>query len=317
MDKYISNMDNTISNKRLKVCFFWFGIDGRYGQWKDGLWKAMKIIEKDHDVTYLDVTPESIKKCHELSPDIVLFWEASCTSRGQDAEMYWSVCKLPFKKALLFAGGPLEAIDVYDFDIVFVESQINAEDCERQGIKWRTAFGVNDDIFFPQELPKVFTSTYQATCASWKRQGLVAEALGRNVVFCGRDQKSDPQPFIDARKYSLVLPELPMEAVATLLNSSDVVVNAASFWGGGQRCTLEALACNIPVICCDDSPKNMEYVIESGCGTVCQPNVESIRQAVLKVSTENYGDKGVNYIKNKWSAQHYADSLLAGIQEIL
>jgi glycosyltransferase involved in cell wall biosynthesis len=201
--------------------------------------------------------------------------------------------------------------------MVFVESQINADDCERQGIRHRTAFGINDEIFFPKKLPKVFTATLQATCASWKRQGLASEALGRNIVFCGRDQKSDPQPFIDARKSSLVLPELPMEAVATLINSSDVVLNTASYWGGGQRATLEALACNVPVICCDDSPKNMEYVIESGCGIVCKPEVESIRNAVLQAGATDFGSKGIDYIQKKWTARCYADSLLVGIKEIL
>lgn len=301
---------------KYKIAFIWFGIDGRYGtgKWRDGLYKAMKILEQNHEVRYLEPSDDSI---HEFNPDVVLFWEAPCTIRGKDSEMFKKVCALPYKKILLFAGGPLEANDVIDFDLVLVESKINADDCERQGIKYDIAFGVNDEIFFPRKLPKVITSVYQATCAGWKRQGLVAEALRENVIFCGRDQKEDPQPFIDARKYSLVLPEQAPESVAVLINSAYVVVNAASYWGGGQRCTLEALACNVPVICCDDSPKNREYIEESGCGVVCQPTVESIRQAVLTAQATDYGNKGVEYIKSKWTAQHYADSLLRGIKTIL
>jgi len=298
----------------MRIAFVWFGIDGRYGKWKDGLWKAMQLIEQQHEVRYFEPKEDIIA----WKPDVVLFWEAACTINGPipESDMYKKIHSLPCKKILLFAGGPLEAMWVYQFDMILVESAINEEDCERQGLKYMRAFGVNDDIFKPANLPKIFDATMQATCASWKRQGLLAEALKERVVFCGRDQKSDPQPFIDARKYSLVLPDLPMDAVATLINSSHTVVNTASFWGGGQRCTLEALACNVPVIAMTDSPKNAEYVRESGCGVVCEPTVEAIRRAVDEVKQTNYGTKGIDYIQSKWTARHYADSILRAIEAI-
>ena len=303
-----------MGKKRLAFC--WFGIDGRYGKWKDGLWKAMQILEQSYEVKYFEPKDD----IESFNPDVVLFWEASCTINGPspESDMYKRIMGLPYKKILLFAGGPLNAIDVVGFDIVLVESKINAEDCERQGIRYSTAFGVNDSIFYPEEKKKIFDATYQATCASWKRQELVAKALHDKVVFCGRDQKSDPQPFIEARKSSLVLPELPMEAVATLLNSSHCVVNGASFWGGGQRCTLEALACDIPVIVMEDSPKNREYIEESQCGLIVRPEVDEIRKAVEYIKEHKYEfeGKGVNYIKNKYTAQHYADAIQVAIESL-
>ena len=80
--------------------------------------------------------------------------------------------------------------------------------------------------------------------------------------------------------------------------------------------TLEAMACNVPPIVMSDSPKNVEYVEESGYGLVVDPNPEAIRDAIdrLKPVKEHSGRK---YIESKWTIQHYADALIKGIKEIL
>lgn len=304
--------------RKLRISFFWFGFDGRYGKWNDGLYRAMKYIEEEHEVKYFDVNDENIKECNEWKPDVVLFWEAPCTARGQDAPAWFKVCNLPFKKILLFAGGPLEAMDVVDFEMVLVESQINEDDCERQGIPYMRAFGINDDIFKPMQQAKVIDAFFQATCAGWKRQPLLSDALGKRIIFAGRGQINDPYPFEHARKKSLVLPELPMEAVATLINSSHTVVNGASFWGGGQRTTLEAMACGTPPIVMSDSPKNREYVEESGFGVVCDPDEGHIRRAVDElINNPQNPQKGIDYIKSKWTARHYADNILKAITQVI
>ena len=47
------------------------GLDGRYGQWNDGLRAALKLIEKEHEVRYYDVTPETLEEVHVFGSDIV------------------------------------------------------------------------------------------------------------------------------------------------------------------------------------------------------------------------------------------------------
>lgn len=306
--------------RRLKIAFFWFGMDGRYGAWKDGLYAALKLIEAEHEVRYYDVNEKTLKDVKDFNPDVVLFWEAPVCSRGKDADMWFTICALPYKKALLFAGGPLKAMDVKDFDLVFVESQINEEDCEREGIPYKRAFGVNTQIMKPMDLPKVYGGFMQATFADWKRHTLFAQALGDWGAVAGRKQEHDLNGYNECVKRKVtIFYEEPAEEIAKLINSSYYVVNTSEYWGGGQRCTLEAMACGVPVIVMSDSPKNCEYVRESGAGIIVDPTAEAIKEYtdVNKVINSIYIKNGPAYVQSKWTEKHYADALLEGIQSIV
>lgn len=304
----------------MKIAFVWQGFDGRYGQWKDGLYAAMQIIGNSHEVKYFDF-PLSENGLHEFKPDVVLYWEAPCTYAGKDRLNYWEVQSLPYKKALLFAGGPLKEEYLEGFDLFFVESKLNEQEFEDFGKEWKRAFGVNTAIFKPEKQPKVFDGVFQATCASWKRPWLAAEALGDKYAVMGRYQPEDPIGFIRVREAGgMVLPELSAEAVCSMINASHTVVNTSEYWGGGQRSTLEAMACGVPVIVMEDSPKNKEYVEESHFGAICEPNKESIADCVdaeISNFTHQYGEQGVMYVHSKYTEQHYADAILEGIKSIL
>ena len=296
----------------MKIAFVWFGITGRYGIWKDGLWRAMKRIEEIHEVKYFEPTDD----IESFKPDVILFWEALCTSQSKDKDMWDRVVNLPFKKALLFAGGPIKAEWAKPFDHIFVESKINADEFNQLGISNSTAFGINEDVFYPERLPKLYDGIHHGTGASWKRQWLLGEAIGSRGLVVGRDQASDSFPFSRCRELGVtVLDEKTPEELRTLINQSHTCLQTSEFWGGGQRCTLEALACDVPVICMTDSPKNREYVEESGCGLVVEPNAQNISDAVHIVKSTDYGTRGSDYVKSKWTSKHYADNLLKWIDQ--
>ena len=291
--------------KKLHVGLVWQGFNGRYGVWRDGLYASMKRIEETHYVHYFEPWDDF------RGMDVLLYWEAPCTTLGENSAYYKKVQNTPIRKALLFAGGPIEAQWLWGFDHVFVEGEFNKREFDALGIENSIAFGVNDEIFKPQKQQKVFDGFMQATFAGWKRQPLFAEALGERGLLCGRYQETDQSPWRDSSK-AVRLPEMPAEGVASLINASHCVVNTAEYWGGGQRCTLEAMACGVPVVVMSDSPKNREFVEESGAGLVCDPNPDSIRKAVedIKGWSEEEKQRGIGYIKEKWTSKHYADNLL-------
>lgn len=297
-----------------KIDFLWLGITGRYGIWKDGLWAAMKILEETYDIEYKEPTAEIREDA------IVLYWEAPCCINGPDKDSYNRVHNLPNRKVLLFAGGPLQQDWVYGFDHVCVESQINADECEAQGIPHSTAFGVNTDIWKP--VPSVFSrhwdGIHHGTCASWKRQWLVGEAVGDRGILVGRYQESDPYPFDRARELGVtVMDETDPESLVHYMTASRTCLQTSDYWGGGQRCTLEAMAAGVPVICMSDSPKNREYVEESGFGLVVDPEPTQIRNAVEKLKAEPLDPMiGVDYVNSKWSHRHYAENLIKAIESL-
>ena len=304
----------------MKLALIWQGFDGRYGQWRDGLWAAMKLIEKENEVRYFDFPLEGI---HDFKPDIVLYWEAPCTLKGGNAKNYQSVLELPYKKALLFAGGPVEATTCYGFDLFFVESKVNEDDFERLGLPWKRAFGVNTEIMHPITLDKRYDGFLPATFADWKRHALFADALGDKGAVAGRLQEHDRNGYNRCTEKKVnIFGEQDAQTIAVLINESHLVVNTSSEWGGGQRATLESMACGVPVIVMSDSPKNREYVEESGAGFVVEPTVEAIRETVERFillpqsEKDVYKKKALDYIRNKWTERHYADAILDGISNL-
>lgn len=284
-----------------KIDFLWFGYHKRKEHWRDGLWAAMKILEREYDVEYKDPT-ENVRE-----DAVLLFWEAPCSVNNPAYDWYHKVHNAPNKKFLLFAGGPLNAKWVENFDLVVVESEINENECKELGIPWARAFGINTDVFKPLDIEKKWLATAHGTCASWKRQWLLCQALREDACVFGQRQATDSRPFDECEKCnSQVIDEVPYSEVNKMLNQSHVSVNCADFWGGGQRATLEAMACDIPVVVMKDSPKNIEFVNGAGIGKIVDPQPERIKEAVEELKGQKGGRE---YVLNNWTHKHYADAL--------
>lgn len=293
-------------DRKLRIAFCWTnGIRNkdRFDRWNDGLRAAMKLIEQEHTVTY-----------HEPEDDIpevdwILFWEAGCTfDSPEDGWKYKKLLTHPSKKALLFAGGPVRPQYFDGFDHIFVESAINKEEFDKWGFPNSTAFGVNTDVFKPIKCEKTYKTVTHGTSASWKRQWLVCQAMREDALVFGQRQETDTRPFDECTECnSDVVEEVDYEEANLLLNKAHVGVNCADYWGGGQRATLEAMACDIPVVVMSDSPKNREFVEEAGIGKVVDPEPHHIKNAV----EELIGTRGGrDYVMRKWTPKHYADNLL-------
>lgn len=298
----------------MKIAFIWQGFDGRYGHWKDGLYAAMQYIELSHEVRYYDTT--RLGEIKEFNPDRVLYWEAPCTLYGKDRQNYLNVLELPYKKALLFAGGVVKPDICIGIDLYFVESRLNELEFEDLGLPWKRAFGVHTGVMRNLYKPAIYRGIMHATFAAWKRHHLFAEALGEAGCVVGRVQEHDRYGYEECQRRGVtIFPEKKPAEVAELINQSACVVNTSDFWGGGQRCTLEGMACAKPVIVMNDSPKNCEYVEESGGGIICEPTKAGIQRALTEIN-EDMGRKAQEYVLSKWTEKHYALNILNGLENI-
>lgn len=298
-------------DKPLRIAFVWQGITGRYGHWQDGLYEAMRIIGEKHQVSFHEPS-EDIKDV-----DLIMYWESPCTVNGPNAPQWNKVVHNPIRKVLLFSGGPIKAEWFKPFVHTFVESKINKDELDRLGIPNSTAFGINEKIMKPMGLEKIYDGIHHGTCASWKRQWLVGEALGDKGIVVGRYQPEDSRPFADCKKHGCtVLDEQPADEIAVLLNQSKVLVQTSDFWGGGQRCTLEGMACGLPVVVMKDSPKNREYVEECVGNLVVDPDANQIRNAVRDLIDNPRKNNNREYVLSKWTSKHYAENLLRVIENL-
>lgn len=294
----------------MKIAFAADGAHIHYGKdWTDGLWRALERLREKHIINVFDAQDQAGIKGFE--PDVVLFWGSLLGAPAQ------SIKELPYSKAIAFAGGPISQQDATGFDLYFYESKVNHNEFDMLGLPNRLAFGINEETFFPQQLPKKYLACFPASFALWKRHDLFATAVGNRGVACGLFQDHEKECFeVCHRNQVEVFGSIPRHTVREIINSSHAMLNTASYWGGGQRSTLEAMACDIPVVVMADAPKNCEFVEESGFGFIVPPDVSAIRSVLEKIEGSALTG-GRDYVMSKWTSQHYADALERGLESIV
>lgn len=292
----------------MRIGFLWEGYRLHYGKrFQDGLYLALQHLKKRHVVRGFEPNEEAM--IHGFRPDVILYWGALCEKFKPLVASY------PYKKAICYAGGPIVEDNVHGFDLYFVESEVNEKDFTAFGKPWMRAFGVNEEIFKPSNAPKKYDAAYWGTHALWKGNDLFAEAVGPKGISIGQFQEHEKECYLIPMELGCeVYPEMPREKLVEYINQSHTALNCSNVWGGGQRMTLEAMACNIPPIVMNGSPKNMEYVQESGVGLIVDPDIDQIREAIEKLKGQEC--KGRDYIMSKWSSHHYADALEKGLKQI-
>jgi glycosyltransferase involved in cell wall biosynthesis len=294
--------------RRIKLAFLWDGVKLHQGKrWKDGLWLALERMKESYFIRYFE--PSDYEGIKAFNPDLLLFWGAFVENIRPQVVNY------PYKKAICFAGGPIERNNVDGWDMYFVESAINEAELANLGKPFIRAFGVNEEQFKPMDIAKKYLGIFAGTFALWKRHELFAEAIGSRGIAVGAKQAHEPECHQVCDKYGVkVLDEVPRPKIVKLINQSELVINPSSYWGGGQRLTLEAMACNVPPVVMSDSPKNREYVEESGYGYVVEPDVNAIKSIVSNFTNDHTGRQ---YIESKWTSRHYALALDKGLKAIL
>lgn len=274
--------------------------------------KHERTFEWSHDYVDLHFSPYNTKALLEWKPDAILVFADFASDSLKELEG----CGIPI--AQCYTGGRFTQ-NAHIPDIVFTESKSYIDWMRSIGVKKVVqVFGTNTEIFKPIKMPKKFDGFFPATGAAWKRHHLFAEALKDKGLVCGWWQPHEPQCLqvcLD-NKCAVLHHQMP-ESMVYLYNMAHSTVITSSDIGGSQRSVLESMACGIPPIVMADSTMTTEYVREANFGKIVEPNVEDIKKAVQEI-IDNPPDpqKGIDYIRSKYSEYHYADGVKAGIQEI-
>lgn len=287
-----------------KICFL-AELDC-FHRWADGLRGAFEILEKEYDVCYhLD------GELHNHSPQILACWGGSLAKTYKEGMEYSG------KKALFWAGGPRNNLEsLRQWDMIFFENELHTIEARKNGLaNCMTAFGTNTQIFFPMKQPKIFDVMYPGAFGLWKRKDLFAQAVkGLKALSIGNIQYHEMQCWdVCVENGVAVSADIPQSRLPFFMAMSKTVVVLPVAEIGGQRTVLEAMAMNIPVIVPNDAPLVVEFAQKGG-GIIVDPTPEAIREAILSAPENN--PKGLEYIKNEMTEQHYANRIKEGLRII-
>lgn len=316
--------------------------------WRDGLSAAVRILSDRHTVRFFTVGVERmvlphpyfpihvctsgvaydnyeeykskdlVRQVEAFQPDVILHWADATRPHAAPLK------ELGKPMALAFAGGnpfgPTWAL----FDHIFVESQSYKMQYENRGFgsQVSTAFGTNTELFDPAHpmvrfQAKLYDACFPATYCDWKRHKIFADAThGLSTVTAGfMYPDHETHCWEEAQGAgALALPHVSPEALRAIYAASKTCVITSHWTGGSQRTVLEAMAMNVPLVVMADSDKTSEYVMDCGEGTVVAPEPEAVREALLELRGQKVNTR--DYVMGKWSENHYADALEAGLKKI-
>ncbi len=253
-----------------------------------------------------------------FNPDVILHWADATRPHAEPLK------ELGKPMALAFAGGNPFGPTWHLFDHIFVESQSYKMQYENRGFgaQVSTAFGTNTRLFDPAHpmakgQAKIFDACFPATYCDWKRHKLFADAVrGMSVVTAGYMYPDHETYCWEAAQGAgaLALPHVSAETLRAIYAASKSCVITSHWTGGSQRTVLEAMAMNLPMVVMSDSDKTSEYVIDCGEGLVVPPDPAAIREAIQDAMRKDVHTR--EYVVGKWSENHYADALEAGLKKI-
>jgi len=268
----------------MKIAFVYQIDDEHY--WKDGLWAALKILEKDWQIDYFNLYfGETYARFKDIQEhDLCLVWGALGSEQAN-----FVVSLQDIKKGICVGGGPVNHPNIHQFDIVFVESPWYVKECRKLGVDAKLAFGTNTKLFKPiPNQSKLWKAIYPAAFAKWKRHKIFAEEWGKKGLAVGYMQPNNWEKEcyeICLKNGVTVLPRVMPEVLVWLYNASKLVHITADLMGGGERTVLEGLACGLSVRVERDNPKLME---------------------LLKINK-----------KRLWTEEDYAQTLKKEIEEVI
>lgn len=284
----------------MKICFL-VELPKGFWQWADGLYAAMKILEKDYSITYhLD------GKCNcKTRPNLVMAWG------GTMSGPYNNALTMKCPRLLLFAGGYRESTYFKEFDMVCFENDFHTNIARTQGVRCMTAFGTNTKVFKPLIQPKIFDVVYPGAFGLWKRKDLFARSVkGLKALTFGNIQYHEMECFqVCVDNDIAVSSDLPQEAVPYYLAMSKTVLVLPVEHIGGQRTVIEAMAMKLPIIVPSDAPLVCEFARHGG--IIVDPKPDDIRQAIRNAPPVN--ETGYEYIMDTLTEEHYADKLKIAI----
>lgn len=265
-------------------------------KWKDGLYAALKLIEKEHTLTWHNIAKKNIidDMGNFQDYDFVLGWGGFNSPVDNAIQLLQQLSTIKAKFGLCLAGNAFP-FKQQKYDIIFYETDwtrkwlIVSKETKKKLPIMRHAFGYNSDYYYSPfnhtDIEKLIDWLTVGAFATWKRQSKILKKDGIKMAIgeIQKDNMSESMGIIGPLMMGNVIISdmLPPETLAELYRLSRNVYIPADIYGGGERAVLEAQACGCNVEVEDDNPKLKEL------------------------------------LGQKWNEYYYKDQLIEGIKQVL
>lgn len=239
--------------------------------WKDGLWAALKLLEKDYEITKLNINLLVAGfDADSGNDDFILGWGAF-DSRVDKKLQALVGRKTPMGLCIAGTTNPPDRT-AFNYDILFYETEWQKQNDLKGVPHARYAFGVNTDIFhLPDQCERTPDCEYcpgnqkiwdyigVGSLSTWKRWEKIVSKDGLKLVV-GHYQVENEAESAEYSRWLvasdvMVSNEVEPEILAKLYHSSRICYMPSALPGGGERTVWEARACGLNVEVEEDNPK--------------------------------------------------------------
>lgn len=252
-----------------KVLFVYDMSPEKEANWRDGLWAALKLLEKDFEILQYNLF-DNKQNLADIWCDFALGWGGFSSS----VDLYLKN-SAAVKKGLCLGGYGFPANGIESYDVIFYETEWSKkwihDNSDSPTIpRLIHAFGINADIFWKNsgydylKDKEIWDYVSVGAFSSWKRQDKIINKKGSRLVV-GEIQKGNLHESMDIVHDLLlgdvmVSPETSPETLVKIYCSAKKVYIPATTIGGGERAVLEARACGCDVEVELDNPKLQELL---------------------------------------------------------
>lgn len=235
--------------------------------WKDGLWAALNLLEKDgfqiDKFNLQKKESDTYKEIGYKTYDFTLGWGGF----NSPVDKYLKELSKTFtgKKGLCIGGNAFPPQGEENYDVLFYETDWYLPQIMHHKNVVH-AFGVNTDIYKPiEDAVPIWDWVTVGSFSLWKRQGLLKNKGGYRLAIgeIQKENKAESMSIIaDLLNDGIVVSDMVgPEKLAIIYNASEKVYIPADIYGGGERAVLEARACGVQVEVEYDNPKLKDLTI--------------------------------------------------------
>jgi glycosyltransferase involved in cell wall biosynthesis len=233
----------------------------KYTNWEDGFTKAMKLLENQYNITWINLYDRrpSVDELNDYDFLIV----KSCWNWIVDKYVR-GLNNLETRRGIVISCSikPKKEWTWY-YDVLWYETEWYKKEINFFKNKF-LAFGINDDVFKPMSLEKKYDVLSIGALTSYKRFEKLNDLEGNKKIIIGTINTNDFEVVKSKLDKSIeIIDYLSQAELAKYINESKLIYIPSELQGGGERAVLEAMACGVEVKVEEDNYK-LKSLLEKG-----------------------------------------------------